>query len=445
MRSALLLCLVIAFATGCASGGPQRRLIHGEKALNTDGPITRLFHSSLYYPDEIRLQHDGFLVGIEKSARERIAVPGDIHISGAPDSGLDDVAARKLLNDGKLLFVSHVIDSAGPSSRPCALYNAYAFEQPRQLISSCERALPPAPYAKAYRTSWDALGLLKTALALRLKEKRYTHLMVITMGWNTDQEEAVRNFNSMVNSARVASGAGFEPLVIGVTWPSKWVSAWLDPVFKMASFPNKAHDADELGLTWLGVLLHDTLAPARAHGIPIIAIGHSFGSRAISAAACVGPVIAIEAPIPRARLDHLINWQGAFMSGRLFNEDDKGFHYPKRCPTVGNLVLTATRWDDAVKKPFWGTYAGEAKSYAAYCGEDPAVRCATASSTGELNDLRGPAFSNIVYVDASNLITDNAFNTGGGAHSDIYRVEHGRMLMAAIRAVIAPPVANAGQ
>jgi hypothetical protein len=36
-----------------------------------------LFHSSLYYPAAIRLQFDGFLVGIEKSPRERIAAAGE--------------------------------------------------------------------------------------------------------------------------------------------------------------------------------------------------------------------------------------------------------------------------------------------------------------------------------------------------------------------------------
>lgn len=439
MRSLLMLALLICALTGCAND-PPRRLQQAEQAFNTDGPITRLFHASLYYPSEIRLQHDGFLVGIEKSSRARIA-GGDIPIAGAAGSGLDDKAANRLLDDGKVLFVSHILQAHEGAAPVCAIYNAYAFQDAAQLVAPCPGALAAGPPVQAYRNSWEALRQLRVALDARLEgPTRYSHVLVVTMGWNTDQEEAVRNFNSLANAARNAAAPGFMPLVIGVTWPSKWVSAWLDPVFKLASFPNKAHDADELGVTWLGVLLHDTLAPARTRGIPVIAIGHSFGSRAMSVAACVGPVIYRDTPIVRATIDHVVNWQGAFKSERLFGESSDGFYYPAHCPAVGNLVLTASSHDDAVKKPFWGTYAGELKSYLATCSNQKA-RCAHAHDTGALGPTLGPQGSSVLYIDASDLIRENAFGTGGGAHSDIYRTEHGRMMLLAtgIATTGAPP------
>ncbi|EOV8180916.1 hypothetical protein ACOIQQ_005466, partial [Raoultella planticola] len=39
----------------------------------------------------------------------------------------------------------------------------------------------------------------------------------------------------------------FRPLVIGITWPSYWSTGLVNVV----SYPNKANDADELGLIWL--------------------------------------------------------------------------------------------------------------------------------------------------------------------------------------------------
>lgn len=430
MRSLLMMTALVGALTACASETP-RRLQQSELAFNTDGPITRLFHSSLYYPSEIRLQHDGFLVGIEKSERARITGGISIPIAGAVDSGLDKGAAQRLLDDGKVLFVSHILQVAKGPAPVCAIYNAYAFQSAPQLVMPCPGALSADQPVHAYLKSWDALEHLRVALDARLADPiGYSHVLVITMGWNTDQEEAVRNFNSLTNAALKAAAPGFRPLVIGVTWPSKWVSAWLDPVFKLASFPNKAHDADELGGTWLGVLLHDTLTPARTRGIPVIAIGHSFGSRAMSVAACVGPVIYRDAPLARARIDHLVNWQGAFKSDRLLGDGSDGFFYPPNCPAVGNLVLTASSHDEAVKKPFWGAYAGEMKSYAATCS-DLKARCARADATGLLGPVQGPQDSTVLYVDASDLIRENAFGTGGGAHSDIYRTEHGRMMLQA--------------
>lgn len=430
MRSLLMLLVLLGALTACASDAP-RRLQEAEQAFNTDGPITRLFHSSLYYPSEIRLQHDGFLIGIEKSPRARTTGGGAIPIVGAADSGLDTPAAQRLLDDGKLMFVSHILQGREGTAPVCAIYNAYAFQRAPQLVAPCPGALAAVQPSQAYQNSWSALQHLRSELEDRLAgPTRYSHVLVMTMGWNTDQEEAVRNFNSLVNAARKAAAPGFAPLVIGVTWPSKWVSAWLDPVFKLASFPNKAHDADELGATWLGVLLHDTLAPVRKRGIPIIAIGHSFGARAMSVAACVGPVIHRGAPLARARIDHLVSWQGAFKSDRLFGEGSDGFYYPPHCPAVGNFVLTASSHDEAVKKPFWGTYAGEMKSYLASCS-DKKARCARADATGFIGPAQGPQDSSVLYIDASDLIRENAFGTGGGAHSDIYRTEHGRMMLLA--------------
>jgi len=433
---ALSLVLAVLLA-GCSTPDAQRRLHAAEQTLDTGGPITSLFHSSLYYPSEQALQYDGYMIGIEKSPREAISVPSDILIAAPQSVGMSDAQAKDKLNDGKLLYVSHIIESKASTAAQlgnwqanCTHYNLYEFQEKPQLIAKCPDAPAHTYMAKtAFASSWGALAGLRENLKTKADRKRYSHLLVIVMGWNTPQDEAVRNFNSIVNSMAAAAPAGFRPLVIGVTWPSMWASAWIDPVFKVVSFPYKAADADELGLTWLGVLLHDTVQPARDNGLPVVVIGHSFGSRAASLAACAGPAIYQSQPLARKPLDHLINLQGAFLSRRLFSEDDKGLHFPERCPNVRNIILTASAYDTAIDIPFWGTYAGDERSFARYCkGDDRKLKCASANAAGELTNYPGNPASHILYVDASMLIREKAYGTGGGAHSDIYRKEHGTLL-----------------
>lgn len=427
MRLPHLLILSLTLLAACGSPQSQRRLHEAERTLDTHGPITSLFHSNLYYPSEQNLQHDGYIIGIEKSPREVISVPADLQISAMDDAGLSIGKARDKLNDGKLLYISHIIESGAN----CAVYNLYEIQlEPPQIISKCvDAALIPPASKTAFRDSWAALDHLKAKIKQKTTSGKYSHILVIVMGWNTAQQVAVRNFNSIVNSLKHKAPPGFSPLVIGVTWPSMWANPWLDPIFKVASFPSKAADADELGLGWLGVLLHDTVQPAREQKLPVMVVGHSFGSRAASMAACVGPIIHRGTPLPRARLEHLINLQGAFLSTRMFGGDDKGIHFPERCPNVANVVLTASEFDTANNLPFWGVYAGDDRSYKDNCaGAERKLKCASADARGAIHYLPGNPPSHILYVDATALIRENAYGTGGGAHSDIYRNEHGAFL-----------------
>ncbi|MFS2002084.1 hypothetical protein ACEN9F_00530 [Duganella sp. CT11-25] len=441
-RLVLLCTLLLCACSTLPDTDVRRRLAPAEKTLDTDGAITSLFHSVLYYPEELSLQYDGYIVGVEKSPRERITRVGDVQFKDTPEAGLSIAKARDKFNDGKLLYVTHIVQSSPAARSNCTLYNLYTILDTPQLAHGCADAAPAtADTSTAFSDSWRALDKLKEALAKKVDSKKYTDLVIITMGWNTAQEEAVRNFNGIVNSMKQAAGSRrFEPLVIGVTWPSMWASAWIDPVFKGVSFPYKAHDADELGLSWLAVLLHDTVEPARGK-LPIIAIGHSFGSRAVSAAACVGPIIIDSRHPPvRAPVDHVINLQGAFLSERLFGKDDDGIHYPEGCTNVHNMVLTSSVNDTAMNKPFWGLYAGDDRSYDQQCErQDRHLRCAKAAPDGAYAwDGLNPE-SNIIYVNANALIRENAYRTGGGAHSDIYRHEMGKLIYDLTRARATQP------
>lgn len=455
MRTFLIFSLMIASLAGCASGTP-RRLEAAERAYDTDGSITSLFHSTLYYPRELSLRFDGFIVGIEKSPREMISNVGDIRIRPIPEAGLGDKAAAKRLNDGKMMFVSHIVKNEAHPSRNgnCAVYNVYSIRGTKQTIPTCETpVLAGTPRPKrmdranpentktAFNDSWEALRKLEDAIAAAVETKKYTHVVVVTMGWNTDQIEAIRNINSITSNMVYSSPTHMNPLVIGVTWPSMWLSAWFDPVLKLTSFPYKAADADELGVTWLGVLLHQTL-PSAQSTLPLVVVGHSFGSRATMMASCVGPVIyEKDAALRRKPIQTVINFQGAFLTSQLLAPKKNDFHFPGRCSNVASIVLTSSAADTANKVPFWGEYAGDDKSFAMYCGTGPLagkIRCAHATEAGKLERQSGDGGSHILMVNADALIKERAYASGGGAHSDIYRHEHGELINSIINTKSVP-------
>ena len=476
----LALALVVVLILGCAS--TTRRLEREEAALHTDGPITRQFHSTLYYPFEITPRFDGYLVGIEKVRRPA----SSIYIQNRIEYGLENGALQAKFNDGKVMAVTHVIKHFADARRHsnCTLFNAYV-QSPesvaRQLVPACDKNLATIirQPSEVFSNSWEALDGLGRDMELRIANREvtaaeqssagratldfgsgvaYTHIVVVVMGWNTIQEEAVRNINSLVwNMERAhherVMGAGkghsstpppaFNPLVIGVTWPSQWSSDWIDPAIKILSFPTKAGDADEVGMSWLGVLLHDTLTKMHLKkSVPVVVLGHSFGAKVSSVAACAGPAVvrskeALTTPL--AKIDVLVNLQPAYLSERIFGRTSllHNVVFPNGCPNVNRFVITASEGDKAVPMPFWGTYLGEDKSYRKFCAADydgpQLAHCAVASDRGHVELTRpGASTSSIYYVDASKLISENAYGTGGGSHSDIYRIEHGRLIYAAV-------------
>ncbi|CDG82202.1 hypothetical protein [Janthinobacterium agaricidamnosum] len=479
----LALILIAAALLGCAE--TPRRLQTEEEALHTNGSITRLFHSALYYPFEITPRFDGYLVGIEKVRRP----PGGIDVRNRKEYGLENGALQAKFDDSKVMAVTHVIRHFADARQfnNCTLFNAYIQSSDsvnRQLVRACDLAqeMIIRHPNDAFPNSWKALDELRDDIGHRIASRltkaqgdaadkaaavfgtgaAYTHIIVLVMGWNTVQEEAVRNFNSLMwniekahkrrpDKLKAMPGLPFNPLVIGVTWPSQWSSNWLDPAIKIVSFPTKAGDADEVGMSWLGVLLHDTLPAVREavktregykKDLPVVVLGHSFGAKASSVAACAGPAVVRPektTTTPLADIDVLVNLEPAYLSERIFGRTSwlhNVVYYPKGCPRAQRFVITASASDRAVPLPFWGTYLGEEKSYRKFCAADHdgprLAHCAVADHNGEVAPKFLGTSKNIYYVDASELISENAYETGGGSHSDIYRFEHGRLIYAAI-------------
>lgn len=451
--------------TGCA----KTQYHEAEEFLKTDGGDERQFHALVYYPREHSLRYPGLIIGIEKSDSEAIR-------NGATNQSFlksdDDVIAQKtngwlqdLLSNGrKSMFISHVIESDRPQD-PCLIFNAYDKKTKQGNIdcdkkeeSSEKRESDLGKNGADYENGWVAIFEVRKKIEAALKNSgRYTHVVFLTMGWNTNQVEAVQNFNSLVMQLKSEATEPFNPYVIGVTWPSQWDSSWFEPIIRAGSLINKANDADEIGAGWLGAILRYGVVPAaRNKNVKLLVIGHSFGARATSHAVCRGTLLKL--PEDKALLSApalqkndvwwLVGLQAAYSLNR-FSKEGAGvmqkISYAPQCETASHLLFTASSNDSAGKwsytilgAPFAGSIGnwnsmrlgkkesrGSAPRYDFYSTQKSA---GNPNYSACLDYSENNIDARFKYIDASNIIKFNAYGTGAGAHSDIYRSETARMI-----------------
>jgi hypothetical protein len=503
-----------------------------EEKLEIDGPNERQFHSVLYFPKGEALHYPGYLLAIEKSPQNIIGGPkegtdrtGFVHgdaeyLTGEPPPGFSGGTRDQIRDfqhrDRKALFVSHIarygVDAQDQNGAyqmvdHCFLYNAYKAKgvadsgiadatlnrmydwrdcaDQLAVSGNTQASFGARSIDTLYSDGLDALLPLETQLTRDVKRDRYTHIVVIVMGWNTSQDEAIRNFNDIAGNiiqaayetVRPGHASGkkdipsssapavFRPLVVGVTWPSFWTNGFTN----FLSYPNKADDADELGMSWLNVLLNRTLpcvlkSTAMPDGritLRTVLIGHSFGARAATRALFSSPLLeagpASSGP-PSSVVDLAIGLQGAVSINRFVpSKSEEGAPY-RDFKKLGNthVVLTASDKDIATAWPSWYPASGSIQSYRKACDAsnveyadtfscwmavDRSERaqslslCPAGTSDCEGSNTVDPAAvgSKVLYVDTSKGITEfNSPGSGGGAHSDIYRLPMGRLLWSLI-------------
>ena len=261
------------------------------------------------------------------------------------------------------------------------------------------------------------------------------------MGWNTAQEKAIRNLNSLFGNILLASSANtstdFKPLYIAMTWPSEWNVPGV-------SLGNKAHDADEIGFVWANALINRHLSGLRGRAsdttwpaFKVVAIGHSLGARLLTRAAFSGAVLASPVPLGEGA-DLVVGLQGAFSMNRFLAERESGREgapYARYKELRGHVALTWSAHDAATPLAnlvsganYAGAEAGHERAY------DPRYRqhfaFYQADRTGGLTPAtdrcEGP--KRVIYIDASELIRYEVLGTGGEAHSDIYNAYMGKLL-----------------
>lgn len=493
---------------------------------NELGSDHRAFHSILHFPHGIGLNFPGYIVGIEKAGQNLIGGPRVREELYPVRGDAEPATHRRIRSNSKAHFISHVMKYStgigdhrvfGGRIQPCAIYSVLgsSFAEPnltegrvpdgeRTLVGSnqfefCEGfprnesgAHDSILMPRAYHQSGEAIMDLRSDINRHANRNKFTHILVMVMGWNTPQSNAVQNFNSIMGhlldeyedtyqerctKTDLEEICSFHPLVVGVTWSSDWQLSSMSPipptVVRTASFLNKANDAEEVGVTWLADLLRNGILPARseladdASGPKVVLIGHSFGARATLAALVQEtfhePAIKSSFNEQFQPGDTFLALQGAFEVKELFKERDLNKGLSAAFDRDGlRAVLTATQFDKAVKFAFWADFAGSLDGFDAVCGDLPGdeVDCFEVGENTQRNaelDSYGlaacvtnedpilletratkPNFSHasvlesdhgLIYVNTSRLMNCNAAFTGGGAHSDIYRRETARFVM----------------
>lgn len=248
---------------------------------------TNLPYSSLGRSQHLHLKGDGYLLGFEKVKRSEAAlVRSASHdtIVRFPSrlEGVDEARKyrkyfeQEIIDESRLLLATQV--ARFDAGRVRFLHNAYGDHPRSRGVGLTEGA------------SWSALNHFRGDLRGKLASGRYTHILVMCMGWNNDQHDAVFRYNTLVENIGAARPGGrFKPLVIGITWPSVWLSRTdseaLQQTGHLLSYFNKSDDADELGIVYLNWLLHRAIPDAQPRRkVPVVAVGHSFGARAMSRA-----------------------------------------------------------------------------------------------------------------------------------------------------------------
>jgi len=505
------LACVVAAALLSACAGDKTILQPVEQQLDIDGPATREFHSSLYFSNGLSLRFPGYLIGLQKSPRDLIAGPerdkpagGFLRVPGKVPYFDEEQEAdlkfgqgsyselKSVYEDQKSFYVHHVTryfdNKAGaPLVGDCFIYNAFMSGKfGDQVVEDLVRSLGWKQCEKNFQWSQQnqnsfydnglpALELLSEQVAKDIQDENITHILVIVMGWNTGQTEAIRNINDIAGTivaaeqeSRRAGDKSFRPLVIGVTWSSYWTSG----IMNLLSYFNKAQDADEIGVSWLNLLLNQILPTAASDGkIPVVVIGHSFGARAVTRAVFSSPALERSDPkVPKSGVDLVVGLEGAFSINRFMTEGgNEGHPYRAWKDKLADVqvALTASKFDDATSRPFWYHPAGSYDAFRETCGLESGTTLAAGfecriAREGEMSGQPKRAFelcnsaeedcvaarqadkkfawpeSKLLYIDTSQGITQyNSLGSGNNAHSDIYRISAGRLLWMLIDSI--PP------
>ena len=513
-------------------------LTENETGLGVEKGGRREFHSSLYYPNGIALHYPGYIIGIQKTDKEIALGRGAVRLPSylreevpyfkseqRVKSNLGTLDVMERLKNEKSLFVAHLtryetVWAGLPQKDPAGylvggypfidgelLYNAFlspALKTNQEQDLSKAIAWKQAPFALSWKDPVSnpqgtldprgyyangvlAFDSLRHSMAADLAKGSYTHVLLFVMGWNTTQQEAIRNYNDIVGNIFTAAneyqavrdpnqsaGSAFRPLVVGITWPSFWSNNW----YNLLSYSTMAHDADELGVSWLNLLVNQVIPGALADAgsrAPFVAIGHSFGGRALTRAAFSAPALVSipDAAAVSSKAALVVALEGAVSINRF--SPDAGIEggpyrgFGKLADT--QIVLTASKWDHAVGGPiFWYDPAGSIKSYGLACEnrEETGLKgflCLKALDDSDRKNIATPGGfricyhdapekcqpfgarlapgknpRQILYIDASDGITRyNTLDTGGDAHNDIYRLPMGKLLWTLISSYAPSP------
>ncbi len=442
----LFILLISVLIVSCANVS-KPKLIEREKFFGTDGENLSIFHRVAEQDGGLGLKFPGYLIGIEKSCKKNIGWRKEYEkLNDEKFHGNDTYRKniQNILDDSKRSFITHIVeyrmDSHKGYIKEDFFYNAY------------DKCFDPK---NAYVKGFVSLDELRNRIFS--DETPYTHIFLYSMGWNTDQQESLRDYNSLLSlMIKEYKGSGnFKPLFIGISWPSEWRSKFLGGFISSMSYPVKADDADEVGVLWVNRILWNILVPLKKErNIPLILIGHSFGARIVTRAVFSCGLfdtskITTKPTEPSQKNDYaidlVIGLQGAFSINRFIpGEGEEGSPYSAFYPEkyANKFIFTWSKYDFANPVAHFFTGASHVGGFYGYevSREHEEIFDQFKIETGNTDcsydvDFKGvckednhqyewtESFSHpekISIVDASELIRNKPYGKSGGAHSDIY-------------------------
>ena len=442
--SVLLGCGIAAiFATGCATPF--------ERQLGTTAEYHAILKTPMIAPSSEKLLQDGpdYLIGIEKGDTDVVQklkpcapdppqrLPGYcLNLDANPQDSPWRTRIARDNDHGKTLFVSHIarLDNIDHqkigSKRVCFLYNIYPHSDFPEA-TDCGR-----PFAA--QTSRLPLGVLSGLTALEELEQelderlakeppatRPTHVLVMSTGWNTLQEESLDNYQHWTSHLKRAARdetRPFRPLVIGISWPSEWplISSWLGPVISVF---NKEHDADEVGYVTVNVLVHKVLNNLkRKHNVQIVVIGHSFGGRAM-ATALNSRALLFGDMVSEPTTALMLGLQPAFSIQR-FGKGNQGDPYQRFFQGSQKYVLSSSVNDWILKFVGITNPVGSSRGLAKAKEHPGQFQVVPLEKEGQWTRAPSSNPCQLVVLDASEAIN---------GHHDVYSAAVGRLMWEAIR------------
>lgn len=364
---------------------PLDRLTSGipkdeEKLLKTDSKVASHYHELLNLPYSVPFNGRGYIIGIEKAPATSIGYPIKTYFDHtrleAPQSPPRSGDKQDLWQEQRdfkhlfkrwrwrKMFVSHII-GYGPSGQdlplvqPELIYSAYS----ETGFGKGPQQPGPAMTGDAYEQGWTALDGLQGRLigdiqTAKAEKRPFTHIQVMSMGWNNDQFEALERYNDLVAQTKVqAGGEAYNPLVIGITWPSVW-KIFFRWIGHKASYLTKCRDSDQIGYGIMNALINRILPEIEnATGLRTVLIGHSMGARLLTRAMLSAH--ALQNPVARTgEPPLLIGLQGAFDAFRFASTPrqklrsrwfglGEGAPYRHHTQVPGKIVLTFSDEDRA--------------------------------------------------------------------------------------------------
>ena len=407
MKKIIVTCGAALALTACSS-------------VQTDRPFQELGRAA-----HLHLKYDGFIIGIEKRniTKKGVLLAGldTIHPyrKRFSDTGADKKFKKVTNRQQKVMIATQITSNV---SSPYYIYNAYAKDLDGEYN---------------YETSFSKTDEMFKNLKKAITSTKYTHIIVMSMGWNTGQVESIKNFNVIlgnIESSIDTKNEVFKPLVIGLTWPSVWMSNSDSKIQKKAghifSYPNKANDADEIGYTWANWILNKKLPEATAGIVDkpkIVAIGHSFGARLLSRAIFSSEYIHSEFD-RSSSVDLFIGLQGAFSLNRFIdNKGNEDSAYSDYKDLKTKIALTTSKNDIYNSAAFFVTGAKHA-------GGRSGLREANKSDNSDIFDVQiwdpiskqvSLPKGKVLILDAAEIIKDE---NGLAAHNDILDKEMGSLI-----------------